>query len=180
LVRNSISGVAEISAKSTTWCAKPAQSGVGHLHGALCGILLCFASGLVQGCYVYTPVTGAPAPTTYVALDITDRGRVGLGDLIGPAATRVEGVLQSQTDSAYALNVTSVGYLNGQSNRWSGEPLMVRKDFIGNLRERKFSRGRTALATGSAVGGILVFALTRGLFGFGGGSGGGGGDPAEQ
>lgn len=180
MFRDCIRSVAEIGAKSTTWCAKPTQSGVGHLHGALRGILLCFASGLIQGCYVYTPVMGHPAPTAYVALDITDRGRVGLGDLIGPAATRVEGVVQSETDSVYALNVASVGYLNGQSNRWSGEPLTVRKDFIGSVRERKFSRGRTALATGSAVGGVLLFALTRGLLGFGGGSGGGGGDPAEQ
>lgn len=180
MVADSISDVAGIGANSTR-CAKPAHSGVWRLNGVLCGILLYFASGFVQGCYVYTPVMGAPAPTTYVALDITDRGRVGLGDLIGPAATRVEGVLRSETDSAYALSVASVGYLNGQSNRWRGEPLLVRKDFIGNLRERKFSRGRTALATGSAVGGVLIFALTRGLLGVGGGgSGGGGGDPAEQ
>jgi len=134
----------------------------------------------MQGCYVYTPVMGPPPPTTYVALDITDRGRVGLGDLIGPAATRVEGVVRSETDSAYALNVASVVYLNGQSNKWSGEPLLVRKDFIGNLRERKFSRGRTALAAGSAVGGVLLFALTRGLFGFGSSTDGKGGGPAEQ
>lgn len=177
---DSINDLAEISAKSMR-CAKPAHSGVWRLNGALCGILLSFASGLIQGCYVYTPVMGRPAPTAYVALDITDRGRVGLGDLIGPAATRVEGVLQSETDSVYALNVASVGYLNGQSNRWSGEPLTVRKDFIGNVRERKFSRGRTALATGTGIGGVLFFALTRGLFGFGSsGSGGKGGDPAEQ
>jgi hypothetical protein len=146
-----------------------------------CGLLLACIAALMQGCYVYTPVMGPPSPTTYVALDITDRGRVGLGDLIGPAATRVEGVVRSETDSAYALNVASVVYLNGQSNKWSGEPLLVRKDFIGSLRERKFSRGRTALATGSAVGGLLFFALTRGLFGFGSsGSDGKGGGPAEQ
>ena len=147
---------------------------------SLCGILLACTAGPMQGCYVYTPVMGPPPPTTYVALDITDRGRVGLGDLIGPAATRVEGVVRAETDSTYALNVASVGYLNGQSNKWSGEPLLLRKDFIGNVRERKFSRSRTALVTGSAVGGVLLFALTRGLFGFGSSTDGKGGGPAEQ
>jgi hypothetical protein len=132
-----------------------------------CTIALLFAPA-VTGCYVYTPVAGSVAPATYVALDITDRGRVGLGDLIGPAARRVEGVVKSETDSIFSLNVASVGYLNGQSNRWSGEPLTVRKDFITNVRERRFSKGRTIMASGSVVGGILVFALTRGLFGFGG------------
>jgi hypothetical protein len=179
LVRHSSSDAADPGAKPTR-CAKPAHSGVRRMGGVLCGLLLSFTSGLLQGCYVYTPVMGHPAPTSYVALDITDRGRVGLGDLIGPAATRVEGVVKAETDSTYALSVASVGYVNGQSNRWNGEPLMVRKDFIGNLRERKFSRGRTALAAGSALGGVLVFALTRGLFGFGSTGSDGKEGPAEQ
>lgn len=132
-----------------------------------CAFVLSLAP-VLAGCYVYTPVAGSVAPTTYVALDITDRGRVGLGDQIGPAARRVEGVVKAETDSVFSLSVASVGYLNGQSNRWSGEPLTVRKDFITNVRERRFSRSRTIMASGSVVGGILVFALTRGLFGFGG------------
>ena len=160
-------------------CEKPAHSRIWRPNRVLCGLGLSFASGLMQGCYVYTPVSGRPAPATYIALDITDRGRVGLGDLIGPAATRVEGVVTAETDSIYSMSVAAVGYMNGQQNRWSGEPLTVRKDFIGSVRERKFSRGRTFLASGGAVGGILFFALTRGLFGFGGGDGGGSKEPPE-
>ena len=124
------------------------------------GLFLCFVFGLAQGCYVYTPVITTPAPSAYISLEISDR-------LIGPAATRVEGVLQSETDSLYAVNVASVGYLNGQSNRWSGEPLAVRKEFIAHVSERRFSRSRTALATSSLIGGILLFALSRGLLGSG-------------
>lgn len=178
-MRDSNRNVADPGARSKPG-VQPAHSGIRRLGGTLCGVLLLFTSGLVQGCYIYTPVTSRPEPTSYVALDITDRGRVGLGDLIGPAATRVEGVVKAETDSTYALSVASVGYLNGQSNRWSGEPLMVRKDFIANLRERKFSRGRTALVTGTAVGGVLLFALTRGLFGFGSTGSDGKEGPAEQ
>lgn len=140
-------------------------------------LVLGLTAAIGQGCYVYTPVVGRPEPPAYLALDLSDQGRVGLGGLIGPAATRVEGVLRSETDSGFALNVSSVEYLNGQSNRWSGEPLMLQKNFVANVRERKFSRSRTALATGGAVGGILVFALTRGLLGTG--SGGPDRDPKE-
>ena len=162
-------------------CAETAHPRIWRPIRVMCAVSLFLGLAPTQGCYVYTPVPGTPAPATYIAVDLTDRGRIGLGELIGPAATRVEGVLQSETDSIYALNVAAVGYMNGQSNRWSGEPLSVRKDFITNVRQRKFSRGRTALASGGALGGILFFALTRGLFGFGGGdSGGGGGPPAEQ
>jgi len=147
--------------------AKPARSFNWRLTRVHRGLFLCFVFGLAQGCYVYTPVITTPAPPAYISLEISDRGRIGLGGLIGPAATRVEGVLQSETDSLYAVNVASVGYLNGQSNRWSGEPLAVRKEFIAHVSERRFSRSRTALATSSVIGGILLFALSRGLLGSG-------------
>lgn len=130
-------------------------------------LLLGLALTLGQGCYVYKPVLGPSEPPAYLAFDLSDQGRVGLGGLIGPAATRVEGVLRSETDSGFALSVSAVEYLNGQSNRWSGEPLTLQKNFVANVRERRFSRGRTALATGSALGGILLFAVTRGLLGAG-------------
>jgi hypothetical protein len=121
----------------------------------------------ITGCYTQRPVTGAPPPGTTVVLDLSDRGRVALGDSIGTAASRIEGVVQSSSDSSYVLRVSSVQYLNGQSNRWSGEPLSVRTDLIGRTRERQFSRSRTwALGLGVAAA-ILTVALTTDLFGRG-------------
>lgn len=143
------------------------------------GFLLAFLSGVSSGCYVNTPVVAAPAPGDRLGLELNDRGRVGLGDNIGPAATTVEGLLQSHTDSAYMIRVASVVYVNGQSNKWNGEPLTIQKDFVKDVSERKFSRGRSVLAAGILAGGVLAFALTRNLLGLGnsdrepGGGGGG-------
>lgn len=100
-------------------------------------------------------------------LALNDNGRVALGPSIGQAAESVEGTLQAQTDSAYLLRVTGVTYLNGQTNRWTSEPLTVANQFVSVAQEKKFSRSRTALAAALAAGGVFAFALTRNLFGLG-------------
>ncbi len=117
----------------------------------------------VAGCYTSVPVETAPPPGSAVVLDLNDQGRVALGPAIGGSATRVEGSLDSGTTSAYMLKVTSVTYMNGQSNRWTNEPLTIQSDLVRELRVRKLSRGRTFLAAGGTVGAVVALALTRQL-----------------
>ena len=133
----------------------------------IAGLLLTI---VVTGCYTYKPVTTPVAPVgSTIALDLTDRGRVGLGEQIGIAARTIEGVVSSQDDSAFQLKVLSVSYLNGQRNKWSGEPLLVHKGHVTNARERNFSRSRTAIVAAGAAGGLIAFIATRGLLGSGNG-----------
>lgn len=129
--------------------------------------LLAFLNGIASACYTNVPVTGVTSPGSVIVLDVNDRGRVGLGENIGPLASSVEGALQSQNDSVYTLRVTSVGYLNGQTNRWTGEPLSIRKDFVAGVKEHKFAPARTWLVAAGATAAVLGFALTRGLLGSG-------------
>ena len=136
---------------------------------------------MCSACYVYPPVETVPAPGTDLRLDLDDRGRAGLGSLIGPSAASVEGVLQTNPDSAYQLKVTSVMYLNGQSNKWNGEKLTVPTTFVVNTRQRKFSASRTYLTTAGVIAGLGAFIASRGLIGSGSddsgtGTGGGGND----
>ncbi|HEY4953588.1 MAG TPA: hypothetical protein VII02_01755 [Gemmatimonadaceae bacterium] len=141
--------------------------------------LLAFLSGIGSGCYMNVPVATTPVAGNTLVLDLNDNGRVALGPRIGAAASTVEGVLESRTDTSYELSVTAVSYMNGQTNRWTNEPLSVLNSFVSQTQQRKFSRSRTALAAGLAVGGVLAFALTRSLLGSGspgttpGGDGGG-------
>lgn len=145
------------------------------------GCLLAFLLGVTSGCYVYSPAPVTPVPGSRVLLELNDRGRVGLGDNIGPSGQIVEGTMQSNSDSAYSLRVVRVGYLNGQSNQWNGEPLKVAKEFVGNARERRFSRSRTWLAASAVTLAAVAFIATRGLLGFGSESRQpGGGPPSEQ
>ena len=134
------------------------------------GALAVFA---VDGCYVYSAAPEAPAPGTHLVLGLTDRGRVALGDSVGPGASSIEGTTVMSTDSAYSLRVTKVSYLNGQSNNWTGEALLVPRSVVTNAREQRFSRSRTWVAAAAVGGGLIAFIASRGLLGFGSGGGSG-------
>ena len=131
-------------------------------------VLLLTGVSPLAGCYTTRPVMSAPAPGTTVLLDLNDPARVQLGDRIGPSAARIEGIVQAQNDTAYMLRISSVTYLNGQSNKWSGEPLTVPASLVSSARVREFSRSRTT-AVGVAIAAVLVtvFAKTN-FFGLGG------------
>ena len=130
------------------------------------GFLLAFLTGVASGCYVYVPVQGTPVQGQYVGLDLNDRGRVGLGESLGPAATRIEGTVVLSSDSAYQVSVKKVAYLNGQNNPWTGESLLIKKDFVRDVQGRSVSRSRSFLLGAAAliVTGLVV---SRGLKGGG-------------
>jgi hypothetical protein len=120
--------------------------------------LLLVGATSLAGCYTTRPVNSAPVPGRTVLLDLNDRARVELGDRIGPSAARIDGVVQTQNDTMYVLHVSSVTYLNGQSNKWSGEPLTVPASLVSRARVREFSRSRTtAVGIGIAAALAAVF-----------------------
>lgn len=139
---------------------------VGAKRSGRVAVLACGAA-IVAGCYVYTPAPVTPAAGTHLLLELTDRGRVGLGDSVGPAAVTIEGTAMSSSDSAYSIRVLKVGYLNGQSNNWTGEPLLVERSFISTAKEQKFSRGRTWFTAAAVTAATIAFVASRGLLGFG-------------
>ena len=139
------------------------------------GVLLCGAL-LVGGCYSYAPPAGPlPVAGTSIALDLNDQGRLGMGALLGPGVRRISGRLVGASDSVYALSVTDIETLRGERTNWTGERLEVRRDFVGELLERKLSRSRTALAAGTALAVVGTYVATRTLGGSGNPDNGGGG-----
>ncbi len=127
---------------------------------------------MLAGCYTYTPMsTGvAPAAGEAVALDITDAGRVQLGERFGPGVMRVEGRLTSDSEQQYALNVHRVAFFAAPPTRWSGEAVRIERGFVGSVWRRELSRGRTALAVGAVVAGAVGVFITTDLAGFFSGS----------
>jgi len=130
-------------------------------------VLALVAASSGGGCYTSVPVAAPPAPGTTLVLELNDRGRLVLGDSIGTAAARIEGVVAAASDSSYALRVASVQYLNGQANRWSGEPLTVRADLLSGVRERRYSRPRTWAVIGATLAVVAAVALSTDLVGAG-------------
>lgn len=130
----------------------------------------CAALGLVvlSGCYVYVPVQPSGlVPNTDIAVDLNDQGRVGLSPQVGPEVRRISGKLLDKSPDQIRLQVADVTFVNGTENRWTGEPIGIRSDFVGIWLAQKLSIPRTAavgLTAAAAVGAMLI---TRSLLGSG-------------
>lgn len=140
------------------------------------GVLLLLASQ--QACYVYAPRPSAQlsAGRRY-AFDITDRGRADLGPRLGPEVATIEGRLMAMTGEEYVLSISQISTFTTGSSHWSGERLALPRDYIGNVRERVFSRSRTITVASVAAGALVAFIVTRSLLGSGSGNDGGGEGP---
>lgn len=145
-------------------------------------MLLSFCLGVSNGCYAYIPVGSAPPSGSVVSLQLNDTGRVALGQTIGPSVEKIEGAVESSSDSAYVLRMQSVTFFNGQKGNWTGERVVVGKQFVTNPSKRQFSSSRTTLAVVGGVAAVIAFIATRGVLG--GGTPdtdpGGGGPPTDS
>lgn len=150
---------------------RPAPSGAGR-RGTMRRSVLAVVSTLGLGaCYAYTPLYTAPEPGTRVALDITDRGRVGLENNVGSEVAEVEGILTSASDSQLVLNVLEVRGLRGDRTVWAGESVQFRPEYVRSMRARHWSSSRTAALVTFLASSSIAFIATRGLFGSAGGAG---------
>jgi hypothetical protein len=115
---------------------------------------------VLAGCYDLEPVgTVAPATTSRVAFDVTDAGRVALGGSMGPEIDQVEGYLRSADSSTYVLAVTTVRFLrDGGEQKWSGETVRLKKEYVSRAYVRTLSRGRTIAMAAVGIGAIAFLA----------------------
>jgi hypothetical protein len=134
--------------------------------------LLTLSLVLGGACYNYAPLDTSiqqPPAGEMVALDISDRGRVALGERFGPGLARIEGRVRSVSASTWELDVFKVGYLRDEMQRWGGERVSLPSDAVASVQTQSFSRRRTTVAALIAVGTVAVFIATRALFGAGAG-----------
>jgi len=146
----------------------------GTLRNVIATLRRTSAAGVVSlalcACYSHIPLTSLPEPGAYVVVQLNDAGRLGMAAQMGPAVTRVEGVLDARSDSQFVLRVMRVATITGAPARWTGEPVTLRPGYAQTIVERRLSRGRTAAFTTSLVAVVGVFVVTRGLSVLGGGN----------
>lgn len=125
-----------------------------------------------SGCYTLAAASpGHKVPGSRLAFGLTDRGRADLADQVGSGAVRIDGTLIQDSGPAYIVSISSVRSIDGATARWGGERIIIGRDQVANVFERKFSRSRTAIAAGVVVAGFTAFILTRDLNIFGLGRG---------
>lgn len=121
----------------------------------------------LAGCYTLQPARGVtPELGTRVAFDVNDAGRLTLGGSMGPEIDQVEGKLLERTADEYVLAVSSVKYLRGGHQTWTGESVRIKSDHVATVYTRQFSTPRT-IALAAAGGGALAFIVTQTLVGRG-------------
>ena len=131
--------------------------------------VLAIVTPALQACYTYVPVNSqaaAPASGHYVELEITDRGRVGLGERFGAGVRQISGTLVTQQGGDLVLSVDRISNIDGAMDRWSGDTTRIDRDFVGRMTERRVSAGRTALLAVAAAAAIYATA-SSGLLGGG-------------
>jgi hypothetical protein len=133
----------------------------------------------LSGCHRYEPVTAASvARGSSVAVALTDQGTANLGRLLGMGVGTVEGSLVTVSDTAYTLAVHVVRQRNGIETFWKGEQVAIPRLDVAEIRQRRFSRSKSALATvaviAAAVGAVEAFIGTGSGSAPPGGSGNGG------
>jgi hypothetical protein len=129
---------------------------------------LAILSLALQACYSYVPIDSqVPAPLgRYVELQVTDRGRVGLGERFGAGVRQISGTVVAQQANALMLSVDRISNIDGAMDRWSGDTTQIDRSFIGSMIERRVSPSRTALLAIS-VGAVIYATAASGLLGGG-------------
>ena len=121
-----------------------------------------------QGCYTYVPLqVAAPAVGETVQFQISDRGRVELGERMGHGILRIEGRVTGTNADQYLINVASIAYVSGEYSRWSGESVRLYRDFVEHAQLRTLSKSRSWTAAIAATVVIGGFIASRGLLGWG-------------
>src|SRR4051812_11655027 len=83
----------------------------------------------LHACYEYVPVVAdAPPVGQIVALQVTDRGRVELGDRFGPGVREIDARLISQQGNDLVLSVNRVTNIAGEHSPWSGDTTRLNRE----------------------------------------------------
>lgn len=133
--------------------------------------MLIVTSAAASGCYEEVRLSAPLASGAQVAATLSPENASSLAPVIGPRARRIRGYLDSDSDTALVVRLTSVERESGRDESWAGERVSLPRDMRSSLITERFSRSRTGtLAVAIALGlGALRGILQAG--GFVGGSG---------
>lgn len=131
------------------------------------GVTLLFVA---SACYRSVPLeTSTPPVGQTVSFIISDQGRVGLGDRLGPGIARIEGRMLGTEGDQYLVSVFRTAALGGTTSVWSGEEMRLDRNFVSRLEGRELSKTRTWITAGVVTSVLVAFIMSKGLTGIFGG-----------
>jgi hypothetical protein len=125
------------------------------------------------GCTEYTPVRGTVDASRQpeVRVILTDQGQLDVASRIGLRALRLEGTLQSMTDSSLTLIVHKVSREGGIDDNYAGEQLSLSARDFDAVETSKTSVARSLLLAGVII--ASTFVIAKGAGDIAGGNNGG-------
>lgn len=131
--------------------------------GGLSLLLVLFQAG----CYSYLPLQTELPRTPDVRVMLSDRGRVEVGDAMGPSVESIEGAVAGEDSTTVRVKVTRVVYTRGGSSIWTGEEVTIPKSGILGFQGRQFSKSRSWALAGltAAVIAYSILSVNFDLFG---------------
>lgn len=122
---------------------------------------------VLAGCYRRVPVaeTSTPPVGETLSFVISDRGRVGLGERMGPGVARIDGRLVETEGQQYVVSVFRVADITGQTSTWSGETIRLDRDFVDRMQGRQLDKRRTWFLAAGVTAAVVYFIASRGLSG---------------
>ena len=137
-------------------------------------LVLLARGAALGGCPVNVPMSTPVPPAGHrIVVRLTDRGSVELARHVGPSIGELDGRVVAADERQLTLSLISATTWRGIPSYWAGEEVIVERDFIAGMTERRLSRTRSWILTAGIVTAALVAATVGAV---GGKSGGGGGD----
>jgi len=113
---------------------------------------------LQLGCYNAVPVTGAAVtPVGEVTIRVNDRGRLLVGNRLGPLVDKLQGRIVRADSLQVEMAVELAEDVRGNIARWGGERFVIPREGINTIDEKKLSKKRTWLLVGAIAVGLAVF-----------------------
>ncbi len=120
------------------------------------GVVALLLGATTSACYNYVPVAHSqPAPSSFLAVRLTDPGSDLLTTYLGPNVRVVRGRFVRTDDQAFVLSVSSVESRRGDSYSWAGETVTVPNEFVWTMGGRHPARIKAALLALGAITGFF-------------------------
>ncbi len=118
----------------------------------------------IVACTEYTPVRGSvdAAARPDVRITLTDQGQMDVASRIGFRARRLEGTLQTMTDTSLSLSVRKVSREGGIEDTYVGEQISLSKRDFDAVEKSRTSVPRSILVAGAIIASTFLIAKGAG------------------
>ena len=108
---------------------------------------------LMAACYQYEPVNHAALPAaTPVSVELSTRGMTNVSSKIGSNVVTLQGNVTDSSPSSLTIALLAVKRRGETAmSTWSGESITLATDDIDEVKTKRLSRGRTAVASAALV-----------------------------